>query len=448
LGKEVMPMLVFNDNLIEPGDRLAVAISGGIDSMVLFDLLLKLRMKRDFSLVICHVNHHTRKETEAEAEFVFQAARDNHLECEILDYHPTDKDNFHQASRQARYDFFLAAAKKHGANKIVLAHHADDLAETILMRISRGSSLAGYSGIPETGHYKDLQIIRPLLKVSRAEIETYQKEFGIKYMEDASNQDDNYTRNRFRHHLIPFLEQENPAYTNKFVQFSVYLQEAHALVLDLADSFLQGHVTQEENLLVIPCPAFNGLYKVVRREAAKLVIDRMTNDSLEVTFPQLDAILEMAASAKTHSELTLSHNLSVKKSYDRLMFCSALPEKGDYEYQIDGPGEIQLPGGARLLISTNNSNLRGKSYELWYNDLDFIFPLSVRNRRPGDRVEFPYGTKKLKDLFIEKRVPHLFRDEIPLVFDKQGNLLWIPGYYGHKATGGNKLIHLIYQKGR
>jgi len=440
-------MLNFNKSLIKANDRLIVAVSGGIDSMVLLHYLHSLRQEIPFDVIVCHVNHHTRKATTSEAEFVLKIAESYGLPCEILDYHYNQEKNFHHVSRLARYDFFKDMAKKHGANKIVLAHHADDLAETILMRLTRGSGFIGYAGILEKSKFKGIEIIRPMLRASRDDIVSYQTQFQVKYMEDESNQNDDYTRNRFRHHIIPLIKAENPIYADKFAQFSEYIQEAHGLISNLARNFLEQHVVFETDKASLSCDKLNVLEPIVKKEIFKLIVDKVSNNKVEMSFSHLCELVNIALEEKTTSELDIDEFMVVKKSYDTLTFFNHMPIHTEYEFKISDIGEIALPNKDIFLISTNNSNLSGKYYELWYNDLDLIFPLTIRNRRPGDRVNLPYGTKKLKDLFIEKKVPHTIRDEVPLVFDKSDELLWIPSFYGRKKLEGKNCLYLIYQKG-
>ena len=212
--------MLLNLDLLHKNDRLIVAVSVGIDSMVLLALLVKLNIEYALTIIVCHVNHHKRQASASDAAFVRETAAKLNLEYEEFDYHHDGNANFHTVSRKARLAFFLAMARKHKADKIVLAHHADDLVETVLMRLVRGSSFAGYGGIREQLQFEGVTLIRPLLSVSRAEIENYQKQEDIDYREDASNLEDDYTRNRIRHHLLPFPQAENPQYSENFRPFS------------------------------------------------------------------------------------------------------------------------------------------------------------------------------------------------------------------------------------
>ena len=439
---------MLNLDLIQKNDRIIVAVSGGIDSMVMLDCLYKLKAEYNLFLAVCHINHHKRPSAINDLLFVKETAQRLGLDFIGYDYHHEGSENFHKASRKARLDYLLEASKKYSANKIALAHHADDLVETILMRLLRGSYLPGYGGINEQFQIEEVTIIRPLLGVSRQEITAYQSSHLIAYQEDDSNQEDVYTRNRFRHTLVPFLSQENPQYAGKFHNFSKYIQEAYEHIKKNASLFVKKHVEISPKEAVLPIRLLNKEDRIIQKEVLIQTVGAFTGDLVELAFEQLESLCNLLDSTKTRHELDLDQGLIALKSYDKLILYQEPPQSEPYEYVLNKPGEIVLPNGYTVSLCENTVNINGKYIELWYNDLDFILPITIRNRRPGDRLLMPYGTKKLKTFFIEKRVPHLLRDELPLCFDKFSNLLWIPGYYQKKPDQGNtKKLWLCYGKG-
>lgn len=365
-----------------------------------------------------------------------------------FDYHHQRPLNFHQAARKARLDLLLEAANRYSANKIALAHQADDLVETILMRLTRGSSFPGYGGINKKYTIGKVTLIRPLLHVSRDEILSYQKEHRVEYMEDDSNQTDAYTRNRFRHHMVPFLKEENPQYTAKFQQFANYIQEASDYLRKKGSLFVDNNLILSDGVAKLPIPALKNEEPIIQKEALIQSIGRLTGNQVEISYLQLEELCELLTIDKSRHDIDLEGGLVARKSYDQLLLYLELPAPSQYEYILETVGDVLLPNGHKISLSENTVNFNGKNTDLWYNNLDFILPLTIRNRRPGDRIQMPYGTKKLKSFFIEKKVPHLLRDELPLVFDRNMNLLWIPGYF-QKQPGldeTNKLT-LCYWKG-
>ncbi|MCR5307584.1 MAG: tRNA lysidine(34) synthetase TilS, partial [bacterium] len=193
------------ENLIEKNETIVVGVSGGIDSMVLLNVLYDL----GYNIIIAHVNHNVRIESKDELIFVKKYAEERNIKFESTVLDKIEGTNFQDEARRLRYEFFFNVARKHNATKIATAHHLDDLLETILMRISRGSNLYGYGGIKPIINYSSFSIIRPLLCVNRQTIKEYQELKNIPYMEDNSNLKDKYTRNRYRHHIVPILVEEN-----------------------------------------------------------------------------------------------------------------------------------------------------------------------------------------------------------------------------------------------
>ena len=267
-------------------------------------------------------------------------------------------------------------------------------------------------------------------------------------MEDDSNQTDAYTRNRFRHHVVPFLKEENPQYTAKFRQFANYIQEASDYLRKKGSLFVDNNLILSDGVAKLPIPALKNEEPIIQKEALIQSIGRLTGNQVEISYLQLEELCELLTIDKSRHDIDLEGGLVARKSYDQLLLYLELPAPSQYEYILETVGDVLLPNGHKISLSENTVNFNGKNTDLWYNNLDFILPLTIRNRRPGDRIQMPYGTKKLKSFFIEKKVPHLLRDELPLVFDRNMNLLWIPGYF-QKQPGldeTNKLT-LCYWKG-
>lgn len=441
-------MMSLNKTLIQPEDTLVVAVSGGIDSMVLLAMLNAIKQEYRLKMVVAHVNHHTRPDTIKEAELVKKTAENYQIPCEIFDYTHTGNDNFQQAARLARMDFFTRVAKHYNADKLVLAHQADDQAETVLMRLVRGSSLSTISGMRPTTTLSGLTVIRPLLEVSRKQIEEYQKEHQIAYLEDGSNHQDHYTRNRFRHQILPLCLKENPLFLEKITQFSVLLQDATHYIRTEAKKIHDLVVTYEGEGASVAIDRLKSLNPVILRELLILVVNTMSRDTIEISHRQLQDLIALIHDPKPQLEIDIDQSLIAIKRYHTVDFVREKPLYPHFEHQLLGFGSVALPQGATFSVLENISNSRGNQLELWYNDLDSIFPLLVRNRRLGDRIVFPYGSKKLKTFFIEKKVPQSERETLPLVFSKTGDLLWIPGYYRKRSNPGGKSLILDYWKGK
>ena len=197
---------LMNDLKLKDKDIIVIGNSAGPDSMALTDILLKLREKIDIKIICAHVNHNVRKESKEEAIFLKEYCEENDIIFESMIIEKYGDDNFHNEARAIRYSFFDKIVKKYDANYLMTAHHGDDLMETILMRIVRGSSLKGYAGFKTVVEKDTYKIVRPLIFMTKEEIKDYDDKLGIKYAIDASNFKAKYTRNRYRKVVLPFLK--------------------------------------------------------------------------------------------------------------------------------------------------------------------------------------------------------------------------------------------------
>ena len=218
--------LEYLKKLLKKDDSVVVGVSTGPDSMALLYLLMEVRKKININIVCAHVNHNVRAESKDEAIFLEDYCMKNNIVFEAMKIEKYGDDNFHNEARTIRYEFFEGLVKKYSAIYLMTAHHGDDLMETILMRLVRGSTLRGYGGFDtciDKGSYK---IVRPLIYATKDEIEEFDKEKDIPYFVDSSNKKDKYTRNRFRHVVLPFLKEEDKNVHEKFIKFSktLYLQ--------------------------------------------------------------------------------------------------------------------------------------------------------------------------------------------------------------------------------
>ena len=224
-------MINIEDNFeFKPNDIIVIGCSSGPDSMALVDMLLKIREKYSLSLIVAHVNHNVRKESYEEAKFMEQYCKNNEIVFETMVIEEYGDDNFHNEARNIRYNFFESLIRKYSADYLMTAHHGDDLIETIMMRLVRGSNLNGYSGFKKIVPMEGYQIVRPLIHYTKDELENYDKLNNVKYFVDSSNDKDKYTRNRYRKYVIPFLKDEEINVHHKFLKFSEELSGASKFI--------------------------------------------------------------------------------------------------------------------------------------------------------------------------------------------------------------------------
>lgn len=439
--------LKFNTLLIAPSDTLVVAVSGGVDSMVLLDLLMNLKNQVKFQLFVAHMNYHKRTSSDLDEQFVRTAAKKYGLEMKSFDFADSNQENFQMEARNQRYFQFYQYAKSVFANKLVLAHHNDDQIETILMRLTRGSSFVGYAGIKERSTYKDIELIRPLLFESKENIEKYATLNDIHYQTDESNLTDHYTRNRFRHNIVPLLKEENPKVLEKIQQFSNDISSAYALIQKYSSGFLSKHVEKQADCHSIPIARFLEEDAIVQKDIIIKTVNAISQNQTELSEKNIDLILEMMSSSKPNIQKRISDRIFVYRSYDSLLIQSKEELYASFELVVQDFGKVILPNNDIIDISKNEHKCGGKSIDLWYNNLDSLFPITIRTRRNKDVLTYPFGRKKLKDVLIDKKIPMKIRNTVPIVLDSTQRILYIPDIYKSEESVGSNHLYFSYSKG-
>lgn len=403
---------------LKQNDKVIVACSGGPDSMCLLNLLVNLKNEYNLTIICAHVNHKHRVESDLEELEVKKYCEKNQLIFElytILDY-KDDKFTENEA-RDKRYSFFLELKEKYNANYIMTAHHGDDLIETILMRITRGSNLKGYLGFRKENNC----YLRPLIEVTKEDILNYCDEYNLWYALDKTNNSLEHTRNRFRLKVLPFLKEEDKNIHSKFLKFSNELSAYEDFVNDYLDKITPNIITNNSlNLdLLLQERDF-----IKRKMIERIISNIQVNYKLNISDKQMFEIIKMLNSSKTNNKVNLSDNFVAIKDYNALTIKKEKFEK-DYEYQLISSQLINNYGIIKYIadeeeISNNIIRLNSSEIEL---------PLIIRNRRTGDKmvVKNLNGTKKIKDIFIDEKISKGLRQNYPILVDSKNNVLWIPG---------------------
>ena len=415
-------MEIDNNFSFNKNDKIVVGCSTGPDSMALVDMLLKIRKKYNLLIIIAHVNHNVRKESYDEAIFLKNYCYENNLIFESMVIEKYGDDNFHNEARNIRYRFFENIVHKYQANYLMTAHHGDDLMETILMRIVRGSNLNGYSGFKEIVEIDDYKIVRPLIYFTKKELEDYDIENGVKYFVDKSNYKDTYTRNRYRKYVLPFLKDEDKDVHIKFLKFSKTLEEASSFIDDITNKAIL-RVIYNNKILI---DKFLLEDEFIQKEILYKFLNEFYHDDLILLCDRhINLLLNLINSKKANSFVNLPNDVIAKKEYNHFVLVRETDVISSYEIEFDN--YVILPNNhiiKKIDYTDENSNniCRLSSSELF-------LPLIVRSRRIGDRIDVKgmNGTKKLKDIFIDKKISIAERDVWPVVLDSKGNVVWIPG---------------------
>lgn len=403
-------------------DAIVVAVSGGPDSMCLLDNLIKLRKIINFKIIGAHVNHNVRKQSADEQLFVQKYCESKDIIFEKMTIKDYTNDNFHNEARLIRYEFFEETIKKHNAKYLMTAHHGDDLIETVLMRLTRGSTFKGYAGFSKEVKRDDYIILRPLIIYSKKEIEQYNKENNIPFVTDVSNLSDKYTRNRYRKEILPFLKEEDENVHTKFFKFCETLQEYNKYI----ENIINEKKKAIYNNKTINLKDFNNLKSLEKIKLLELILDEIYNDDLAlITNEHINNIIKLINSNKANSEINLPRNIVAKKVYTNLEFTENETKKDSYNIELDR--EVFLPNNHSIAIVeesklTDNNCTRINSEEL-------TLPLYVRTRKDGDRmyIKNMQGSKKIKDILIDLKIPIEERNSWPIVVDSKENIVWIPG---------------------
>ncbi len=420
--------------LIEPGDKVLVAFSGGQDSMALVDLLLELRRDMPIGIVVAHFNHRLRPGAGGDEAFAKAAARKRRLPAvtgsrNVRLYAKRRRVNLEEAARELRYEFLRKAARRVGATKIATGHTLTDQAETVLMRIVRGTGLQGLGGIPAR---PDGPLIRPLLEIERAETEAYLRRRGIPFRTDETNLDRRILRNRIRLETLPAFARVDPSVARHLGRLAALARDEEELLGKMTATAWRELVRRDADVLSLDAPALADLPRALARRLVRRFLSELLGNLRGVSFDEIEDILAL----KDGKEKTLGKRRVVRREAGRLFLKrpgERAPEEC-FERRWDGEGTLELAG---VLGRFRGSTIERNKVELpAYDDKKWAlldaasveFPLTVRSRRPGDKYR-PLGapgTKKLKEILRAKKIPRAERDALP-VFLSGKHIAWVPG---------------------
>ena len=434
MQKKVIKFIGEND-LFTHDDTVVVAVSGGADSVALLDLLAgygELRLR----LVVAHLNHCLRgAESDADEAFVRELAANYGVTfvtqaVDVRALSLREKLSLEEAGRVARYRFFAEIAANCKARVVALAHHADDQAETVLMRLLRG---AGGSGLCAMSAKSAGTYVRPLLAVTRREIEAYLSGRGLGFRSDSSNTDTSFLRNRIRHELIPFLKTYNPAITDRLIATADALSEDEALLEKLTTEAFGHHASFGKERLILDVAGVAAEPRGLRLRLYRRAILEVKGNLSRISARHLSDIDALLLSASPNLSLALPDGYLVKRCYGGLIFLhqSNSYQSFPYEFLVDGPGSYPIAGGGVLTVDFGEppASWQEVPATVAYFDAAAVpFPWLVRSFREGDAFS-PLGmtrSKKVKKLFIDRKLPLTARRRVPLLFSGE-TLFWLGG---------------------
>ena len=450
--------------MLQSGDKVLVAVSGGPDSVALLHVLLALQAKIDIRIGIGHLNHGLRSSA-ATRDAAFVSSLGNkmglpaHVAAEdIQNLHQQHKGSLEALGRKARYNFFSRIARKFGYSKIALGHHADDNAELILMNLFRGSGPLGLSGIPPV---RNNRYIRPLIEQPRKRIMEYLQDIQAAYVLDATNNDLRFLRNRIRHELIPGLTRGyNPNLVDTLNRTAAIFRDEDDWLNQYSGRIFNTLAEGDATTLRIPVSKLLENHGAIQRRTIRTALGHIKGDLKSITLQHIDAVLRLCREGSIDQQLHLPGRLLVRKqSHNHLLISEQpLPTSSRADLHPAGPipfYTVPVPNpdtvirtvtaeeaGITLVLSAmpaeSMGSLTSAGQHTAFFDMDKLtFPMLLRNTLPGDRF-MPLGmqgTQKVKNFFINNKIPREIRRKTPVLLSSD-TIAWV---VGHRIDDGVKI---------
>ncbi|MFC2948845.1 tRNA lysidine(34) synthetase TilS [Virgibacillus sediminis] len=459
MKQEVMAFIK-KHQLLKEGSTVLAGVSGGPDSMALLHYLSTLRQEWGLKVVAVCVDHQLRgEESKDDLEYVRDICREwgipfKGASLDVPSYKRRKQIGTQVAARTLRYRYFAEQMEAYRADYLALGHHSDDQVETLLMSLVRAGSSSSFTGIPVKREFAGGSIIRPLLTVTKEDIEAYCKEHSIYPRRDPSNEEINYTRNFYRKQVIPLLKQKNRNIHTTVQHLSETIQEDDHYLWAEAEKAVKNTVEWGEDWkqATLEIPLFRKYAPALQRRAFHLILnylyDKLPKD---LSYIHEEHFFVLLKKDKGNIQIDFPGKLKVEKSYGKIVFYFPRgTQDPSYHYTLPTPGSIVLPDGSVIRSYFGEWEESGDSFHYCCSS-QVALPIHIRTRQPGDRLSLRgmTGTKKLKDIFIDEKVPRKEREHWPVVTDNDGNILWLAGLRKGQApcrTADTSAIHIKYEK--
>ena len=416
-------------DLLRRGQAVVVALSGGLDSMVLLHLLRFPLNHLGLRLTAAHLDHAMRPGSGADALWVSGVCTAWGVPCHQRRLDPAARSE--ADARDRRYAFLEDVAGADATAAIATAHHQDDQAETVLFRAIRGTGIRGLRGIaPRRG-----RVIRPLLPFGRAELAGYAEAVGLRYRVDPTNRDLSYARNRIRHEALPVLEAAHPGAARSLARLADRARAEerswHAVLERLEAEVV---IASDSTGAVLARPVLHSYHPALRVRVVRHLLRRHGSAPGRAG---THAALKFISSGRSGGELHLTSGVRLVRDFDEIRIVSGeAPSEPDQPLTIPGPepgtGRARI-GGRRVEVVWGGAVAGSDPCRISLADPSF--PLTIRGWRPGDRIRFQYGGKKLKELFRERRLDRRARRAAPVVVDGTGRIVWVAGVARAEGVG-------------
>lgn len=402
-----------------PDKTFILAVSGGVDSMVLLHAAIEIKL----NCVVVNFNHHKRKASVQEAKLVEKVALANNLKVVLKDIEIEKNSNFQKLARDRRIALLKEISNEYNTNLIVTAHHSNDLAETMLMNfVSQGmfKSLSGF----HTQHEDDGFIfLKPFKEIKKSELYEYAEKHKLSFFEDESNFKNNYTRNQFRNLVIPKLEKQNPKLTDRLFLLSEIFQSLDASLKKTANDFIQN-----KDIFSIP------EYLVHPLHIRLYILSELLNQN-KITFnlKKITQIDRLISSARPNGEIKLNDTWFFKKTYSVFSLKKQPNSPLLYKYNIDN-----------FCFNSKHPQSSLIKCIIEYSTGALKLPFLVRTQKPGDLLNYSFGKKTVAKLFKDAKVPLYFRKQYPILTDSADQIIYIPKLYKNDTLGVGETLKIEF----
>ena len=452
---ETVKALTSEYDMLPQGERVLCALSGGADSMCLLHLLTQLGREEGFHVYAAHYNHHLRgEESERDAAFVAQWCEQHHIPCTIGEGDVAGQaaqlgQGIEETARHMRYAFLEDTARRLGCSRIATAHNADDNLETLLLHLTRGAGLHGLAGIPP----RRGAIVRPLLTTSREEIGAYLERHGIAHVEDSTNTDEGYARNKLRSQVVPVLRQLNPRVIERSAETMAYLRADNDF-LNAQAAMACSHARWAEDDLVIEARYIADLPAAIAPRAVRRLMELTGDGNTDCSAAHLNAIADLARGDDPSAVVFLPNGRLAQRVYQELLITTqqapAALETTPLVLEGDtAPAGTEWRCSCRTVICPLPEERREGACYLNPEQTEGV-PV-LRQRQTGDELALPgRDTKTLKKLMIEHKIPRRDRERIPVLAD-EGGVLAVAGFGPHRArmaSPGQPAWEVVFWKER
>lgn len=419
-----------NKELWQPQERILVAVSTGVDSMVLLHILEQM----DLDLGVVYVNHRLRTASDKEEMFLTDYCQKHNLPLYKTKWQTPAEKGVEAAAREFRYAFFEQTMRVQAYDVLVTAHHADDQMETILMKLVREGNFFSSSGIRLTQPFGNGRLIRPLLATTKEEIIEYSQSQQINYYEDETNASLEMQRNRLRHQVLPLLKKENVKANQHFQQWAQQMFWAQEIIHEQQELWYQKSLTQTEMSIEIAVPEYLNLTEAQRYFYLSGISQRKLPVALSEK--QIQQLMELLVKDVAQWQIDLSEEWVARKSYQRLVFQKkrVTAEAGKQSYQLSLGESFYLSATEWVGLFLVGTEKIPEKVKLWSEyrqelSLECLNGICLRKRQPGDRIALtPNLTKKIRRFFIDEKIANEAREKSWVVTDEAGKILGLLPY--------------------